>query len=85
MQHAIEGIINMVEGITISSKKQTSILISFSLLCFLLHVYAVLEFKSYKCFYSSKHSLFPYRFCQKMFTYLDRTKKKEKSLKIENF
>ena len=30
LQHAIEGIINMVEGITIPSKKQTSILIFFS-------------------------------------------------------
>ena len=30
LQHAVEGIINMVEGITIRSKKQTSILIFFS-------------------------------------------------------
>ena len=29
LQHAIEGIINMVEGITILSEKQTSILIFF--------------------------------------------------------
>ena len=29
LQHAIEGIINTVEGITIHSKKQTSILIFF--------------------------------------------------------
>ena len=30
LQHAIEGIINMVEGITICSKKKTSILIFFT-------------------------------------------------------
>ena len=35
LQHAIEGIINMVEGITICSKKQTSILIFFVVKCFL--------------------------------------------------
>ena len=29
LQHAIEGVINVVEGITICSKKQTSILIFF--------------------------------------------------------
>ena len=29
LQHAIEGIINMVKGITIRSKKQTSILMKF--------------------------------------------------------
>ena len=29
LQHAIEGVINIVEGITIRSKKQTSILIFF--------------------------------------------------------
>ena len=29
LQHAIEGIIHMVEGITIRSKKETSILIIF--------------------------------------------------------
>ena len=29
LQHAIQGIINMIEGITICSKKQTSILIFF--------------------------------------------------------
>ena len=30
LQYAVEGIINMVEGITIRSKKQTSILTFFS-------------------------------------------------------
>ena len=30
LQHATEGIINMVEGITICSKKQTSVLFFFS-------------------------------------------------------
>ena len=35
LQHAIEGIINMIEGITILSKKQTSILIFFIVKCFL--------------------------------------------------
>ena len=36
LQHAIEGIINMVEGIFISSKKQASILIFFFIIkCFL--------------------------------------------------
>ena len=35
LQHAIEGVINMVEGITIRSKKQTSILIFFIVKCFL--------------------------------------------------
>ena len=34
LQHAIEGIINMVEGITIRSKKQTSILFFFIFKCF---------------------------------------------------
>ena len=35
LQHAIEGIINMFEGITIRSKKQTSILVFFIVKCFL--------------------------------------------------
>ena len=35
LQHAIEGIINMVEGITIRSKKQISILIFFIVKSFL--------------------------------------------------
>ena len=35
LQHAIEGIINTVEGITIRSKKQTSILIFFIVKYFL--------------------------------------------------
>ena len=35
LQHAIEGTINMVEDITIRSKKQTSILIFFIVNCFL--------------------------------------------------
>ena len=35
LQHAIEGITNMVEGITIRSKKQTLILIFFIVKCFL--------------------------------------------------
>ena len=35
LQHVIQGIINMVEGITICSKKQTSILIFFIVKCFL--------------------------------------------------
>ena len=35
LQHTIEGIINMVEGITIRSKKQTSILSCFIVKCFL--------------------------------------------------
>ena len=34
LQHAIEGIINMVESITIRSKKQTSILIIFFIVKF---------------------------------------------------
>ena len=37
LQHAIEGIVNMVQGITVCSKKQTSILIFFIIECF-LHV-----------------------------------------------
>ena len=35
LQHAIEGIISMVEGITVHSKKQTSILLFFIVKCFL--------------------------------------------------
>ena len=35
VQQAIEGIISMVEGITICSKKQISILIFFTVKCFL--------------------------------------------------
>ena len=35
LQHAIESIINMVEGITICSKKQAAILIFFIVKCFL--------------------------------------------------
>ena len=36
LQHATEGIINMVEGITICSKKQTSVLLFFFIVkCFL--------------------------------------------------
>ena len=35
LQHAIERIINMAEGITIRSKKQTSILTFFIVKCFL--------------------------------------------------
>ena len=37
LQHATEGIINMVEGITICSKKQTSVLFFFLFIvkCFL--------------------------------------------------
>ena len=37
LQHAIEGIINMVEGITICSKKQTSVFFFFLFIvkCFL--------------------------------------------------
>ena len=35
LQHAIEGIISMVEGITVHSKKQTSILMFFIVKCFL--------------------------------------------------
>ena len=34
LQHAIEGVINIVDGITILSRKQTSILISFIVKCF---------------------------------------------------
>ena len=34
LQDAIEGVINMVEGITIPSKKQTSILIFIIIKCF---------------------------------------------------
>ena len=34
LQRAVEGIINMVEGITICSKKETSILILFIVKCF---------------------------------------------------
>ena len=37
-----------------------------------------------KCSYST-YSLFPHPFCQKTSTYLDRAKKKVKSLKIKNF
>ena len=36
LQHVIEGIINMVEGITISLQKQTSILIFFIVKCFFI-------------------------------------------------
>ena len=70
--------------------KETNISLTFFSIvkCFLYHVYAVLEFKSYKFFYS-KYSLFPHRkyslFSQKMSTYLHWLKKKVKSLKIENF
>ena len=39
LQHAIEGIINMVEGITIRSKKQTSILIFFSSLSVFYNIF----------------------------------------------
>ena len=48
LQYAIEGIINMVEGITICSKKQTSILTFFhSLVFFITCLYfTVLEFKN---------------------------------------
>ena len=35
LQHAIEGIINMVEGVTIRSKKETSTLMFFIIKCFL--------------------------------------------------
>ena len=35
LQHAIEGIMNMIEDITIRSKRQTSILIFFIVKCFL--------------------------------------------------
>ena len=35
LHHAVEGIINMVEGITACSKKQASILIFFIVKCFL--------------------------------------------------
>ena len=35
LQDAIEGIISMVEGITVHSKKQTSILMFFIVKCFL--------------------------------------------------
>ena len=48
------------------------------------HVYAILEFKSKKWSYS-KYRLCPHPFCEEMFTYLDRAKKKVKSLKTENF
>ena len=48
LQYAIEDIINMVEGITIRSKKQTSILTFFhSLVFFITCLYfTVLEFKN---------------------------------------
>ena len=46
LQHEIEGIINMVEDITIRSKRQTSKFFFFFVKCFLYHVYAVLQFKS---------------------------------------
>ena len=48
LQYAIEGIINMVEGNTIRSKKQTSILTFFhSLVFFITCLYfTVLEFKN---------------------------------------
>ena len=48
LQYAIEGIINMVGGITIRSKKQTSILTFFhSLVFFITCLYfTVLEFKN---------------------------------------
>ena len=86
LQHAIEGIINMVEVIAIRSKKQTSNLIFFIVKCFLKHVYAVLKFKSWS---SSVLILniahFLTLFCQKMSTYFERAKKEVKSLKIENF
>ena len=48
LQYAIEGIINMVEGITIRSKKQTSILTFFHSLVFFITClcFTVLEFKN---------------------------------------
>ena len=77
--------INLVEVITIRSKKQTSILIFFFIVkYFLWHAHVVLDLKSLTCSYS-KYSLFPHHFCQKMSTCTDRAKKNVKSLKIENF
>ena len=46
LQRAIEDIINLVEGITIRSKKETLILFFFTVKCFSKHVYVVLEIKS---------------------------------------
>ena len=74
LQHAIEGIINMVDGIAIRSKKQTSILISFSSLSVL--------YKMFMLYWNSRAKSV-HAFCQKMPTYLDRVKKK-KSKKLKN-
>ena len=46
LQHATEGIINMVEGITIRSKKQTLILIFFSWLTILKIVFGSIQYKN---------------------------------------
>ena len=47
LQYAIEGIINMVEGITIRLKKQTlNFFFFFHRYVFFITVYGVLEFKS---------------------------------------
>ena len=70
----------MVEGITIRSKKQTSILIFFSLLSVFYNMFMLYWGSRLK----SVLILFPHPFCQKMSTYLDRAKKKVKSLKFEN-
>ena len=39
LQHVIEGVINMVEGIAMLSKKQTSVLIFFLLLSVFYHMF----------------------------------------------
>ena len=73
--HAVEGIINMVEGITTRSKKQTSILFFFIVKSF--SKMFVLHWSSrLKGVLILKYSLFPHPFCQKMSTYLDRAKKR---------
>ena len=84
LQHAIEGVINIFEGTTIRLKKQTSVLLFFSSLSFFATCLCCTGVQESKVFYS-KYSLFPNPFCQKMSAYLDRAKKKVKSLKIENF
>ena len=84
LQYAMESIINMVEGITIGSQKQTLISICFfHRLVFFITCLCCTVLK-FKCSYS-KYSLFLHTFSRKMSAYLDRAKKKVKSLKIENF
>ena len=83
LQHAIEGIINMVEGIiTICSKKQTSFFSSLSVFYNMFMLYWSPRVKSVLVL---NRAYFLTLFCQKMSTYLDRAKEKVKNLKTDNF